>query len=255
MINPFKYSKFYHYYLVYDMLPNKIKTVLDYGSGDGYFVGNLSKKAINIYGCDVDIEKIKKSRIKYKQANFSTLKIGRKLPFQNSKFDAVFMFHVLEHVDSEKKAINEINRVLKKNGKLYLASPYRGLFSWADMANIRYVFPKSHKWFMEFVLGKNEYNKRFVSKKEIGLFGDCSSNRTRHHHYTEDEVRKMMSNKFIIEKFYKFSIFHPFLLLFRNIWDYFFESQKNLVDRLLWWDNHIQAGDLSYNMLVVAKKI
>lgn len=39
-----------------------------------------------------------------------------KLPFENNQFDVVFCNHVLEHVMNDKKAMQELYRVLKKGG-------------------------------------------------------------------------------------------------------------------------------------------
>jgi SAM-dependent methyltransferase len=45
------------------------------------------------------------------------------IPFGDSVFDAVFLFDVLEHVDEESKALAEIRRVLRPEGKLLVTVP------------------------------------------------------------------------------------------------------------------------------------
>lgn len=45
------------------------------------------------------------------------------LPFDNSSFDAVTMFDVIEHIPDDGKAITEALRVLKKDGFLLLSTP------------------------------------------------------------------------------------------------------------------------------------
>lgn len=45
------------------------------------------------------------------------------LPFSNSTYDFVFASHVLEHVSNDKKAIQEIFRILKPNGIAVLPVP------------------------------------------------------------------------------------------------------------------------------------
>jgi SAM-dependent methyltransferase len=164
------------------------------------------------------------------------------------------MFHVLEHVQSESEAIKEAHRVLKKKGILYLASPYRGMFTWADTANLRYRFPLIHKKFMELSLGKKEYDNRFIKQQKQGLYGDCTSTRTWHKHYKEHEISTLLNGKFDIEEFYKFSLFHPFLLVMQNVFDYFFKRKSDLVKKMIWYDNKLNAGELSYNMLAICTK-
>ena len=46
------------------------------------------------------------------------------LPFANSQFDAVFIIAVLEHVIDPIKAVQEISRVLKTNGRVFSAIPF-----------------------------------------------------------------------------------------------------------------------------------
>lgn len=45
------------------------------------------------------------------------------LPFRIQAFDFVFCFQVLEHLPEPKKAMLEMSRVLKPNGKLFLSTP------------------------------------------------------------------------------------------------------------------------------------
>ena len=55
---------------------------------------------------------------------------AEKLPFENNQFDGVWSYAVLEHVDNPEKALQEIRRVLKPGGILFL-SPAWQCRSWA----------------------------------------------------------------------------------------------------------------------------
>lgn len=48
------------------------------------------------------------------------------IPFEDNSFDHLICIHVLEHIQDDQKAINEIYRVLKKGGKAILAVPTYG---------------------------------------------------------------------------------------------------------------------------------
>lgn len=52
------------------------------------------------------------------------LGIGEKLPFKSNVFDAVFSLNVLEHVKNPFECANEIIRVLKPGGILYIVVPF-----------------------------------------------------------------------------------------------------------------------------------
>ena len=61
---------------------------------------------------------IEEGKKKLKQKNLIWLSsYGENLPFKNNKFDLVTMAFSLRNVENIKKTLNEINRVLKKNGQ------------------------------------------------------------------------------------------------------------------------------------------
>ena len=63
-----------------------------------------------------------------------------KLPFEDKKFDNILCAEVLEHLHSPKEAIEEMKRVLKKEGLLILST--RFLFPLHDVPNDYYRFTK-----------------------------------------------------------------------------------------------------------------
>lgn len=254
VLNPFRKHPLYHYFLSYEYLKDPCERFLDFGCGEGELIGGLKGKAKELYGFDVDQEALRKAKKRYPFVKFSKGKIGEPLPYENNSFDVVFMFHVLEHVSSEENAIAEVHRVLKKGGILYLASPYRGLFSWADTANLRYRFPELHKFLGLIFFGRDEYERKFIKKRSEFLFGDSSINRRWHTHYKEKEISNLLQDQFHLEEFIKFSLFQPFLFILWNTWDFFFKRENPLLTWLVWLDNKLRAGELSYNMLVVAEK-
>ena len=48
------------------------------------------------------------------------------MQFESETFDLVFCSHVLEHVPEDRKAINELSRILKPGGKAVILVPIRG---------------------------------------------------------------------------------------------------------------------------------
>lgn len=254
--NPFEKNILYHYYLTYQLL-GSLKSqgkLLDYGSGKGEFLKNLKNTSLDLYGYDVDRDLVKEVKDKYPFVHFAQGSVEKPLPYKNNFFDIVCMFHVLEHVPSEKKSIEEVYRVLKKGGIFFLASPYKGIFSFADTANARYKFPILHRIVSNLILGKKEYERRFITKRKEKLFGDSSISKKWHTRYTEKQIDDLLNEKFEIVSFYKFSLFHPFLLVAYNIYNYVTRHPSSFINEILWIDNHIFAKNASYNMFIVAKK-
>ena len=97
-------------------LPQKGK-VLDLGAGTGDFLQTAKKNAWEIEG----IEPNEKAR-KIAEEKQVFLKTESK-SFAGSAFDVISMWHVLEHVPDLEKQLNELDRLLKKNGVLFIAVP------------------------------------------------------------------------------------------------------------------------------------
>ena len=251
--NPFVHTELYHYFLTYESL--KImpagRRLLDYGSGAGEFVGNLGNLGLKLYGVEGDPIKYEKTRMRFSDVKFSNIKIGKTLPYKNDSFDVITMFHVLEHVDSEKFVLAECSRVLKSGGSLFLASPYKGIMTWADTANFRYKFPYLHRLIGRIVVGKEEYNIKFGVGE---LYGDMTSGRNWHKHYSESDLNNLLKKDFGVVMLLRFSMFHQFLLVVNNVWNYIFGKRSKFIKRLVWYDNKIFSGKYSYNFLLVAKK-
>jgi len=98
--------------------------ILDVGCHSGTFTKVLRSKlkAKNIYGIDVSSSAIALAKKRLPYGNFQVADAA-KLPFQNNFFQDVFCLEVLEHIDDPISAVEEINRVLKKKGKLYILVP------------------------------------------------------------------------------------------------------------------------------------
>ena len=61
------------------------------------------------------------------------------LPFSDNSFDLVCAFDVIEHIEDDKKALNEVFRVLKPGGILFLTVPaFEILWSKHDVINMHY---------------------------------------------------------------------------------------------------------------------
>jgi len=87
-----------------------------------------------------------------------------KIPKKNNSYDSIVCIEVLEHVENPEKVLKEFNRLLKKEGSLYLTTPQ----AWM-------VHQKPYNFFyftnfgLEYLLKKAGF-KRFIVKPMGGYF-------------------------------------------------------------------------------------
>lgn len=48
-----------------------------------------------------------------------------KIPLEDNFFDLIICYHILEHIEDDKKAMEELHRVLKPNGKCVIQTPFK----------------------------------------------------------------------------------------------------------------------------------
>ncbi len=106
----------------------KDKRILEGGCGKGQFVYALKRNGYDVYGIDY----AKKTVRKTKSFFYPDLKISigdvRKLNFENNSFDCYWSLGVIEHFyDGYRDIIDEMYRVLKKGGYLFLVFPNMSL--------------------------------------------------------------------------------------------------------------------------------
>ena len=109
--------------------------VLDIGTGSGTLAISLCKEFSKINAVGIDISNLiliyargnaKKSNLESKITFIESN--AEDLPFENESFDLVVSSNSLHLIDNPIKMFNEINRVLKKNGKFFISDFKRNLF-------------------------------------------------------------------------------------------------------------------------------
>lgn len=107
-----------------DSLNFSPKNILDFGCGDGISCEFFNKyfPESTISGIDVSSESIKIAQNKKIPSSSFLLYDGDKLPFEDNSFDLIFASGVFHHIEKQKhhNIAKEINRVLNKNGKLFI---------------------------------------------------------------------------------------------------------------------------------------
>jgi ubiquinone/menaquinone biosynthesis C-methylase UbiE len=97
--------------------------ILDYSFGSGANMMSLVRRGFKVSGVEVSSTAIRIVRRRLKKENLKaqlTVFNGTELPFKDGTFDAVIAWEVLDYNtwDSLKKALKEIDRVLRTGGKL-----------------------------------------------------------------------------------------------------------------------------------------
>jgi len=217
-----------------DLLKNKY--VLDVGCGQGLITSLIAKKCKRVIGLDLSQESLKQAQKGLKEIGVTNAEFilgdAENLPFADNTFDTIYSIGVLHHTPNTQKGINEIHRVLKKNGKTIIMLYRKYTPKWFAIIILRF-FSK----FLDFIFGKEYWllNKLRNSKKyynsQLGtaaleLFG-CPTLKA----YSPYEIRKMFSY-FRSDKLFYFQPGFARILDFIPI----FKIPFNTIFR--WFDNH-----------------
>ena len=133
IIPDYYFSNFTEYMLYlmhiksYENLNGIVKgKVLDYGCGMGYGTKIIGNYADVVTGIDLDEQAVEYAQNSNNAGNINYYvlkKNYKKLPFDDSTFDTVISFQVIEHVEDMEQYLSEIKRVLKPKGNFILTTP------------------------------------------------------------------------------------------------------------------------------------
>jgi len=106
-----------------------VKNVLDIGCGQGNNSFPLAREGFSVWGIDKSSVAVEKAKRKAGENINTSFIVGefQNLPFDLSSFDAVVSIQTLAHGDETivKKGIEEINRVLRPGGIIFITVPGR----------------------------------------------------------------------------------------------------------------------------------
>ena len=151
------YEHLHRYLFTTQFVKNKV--VLDLGCGEGYGSYIISKVAKRVLGIDIDEKSIKHASSKYIRENLEFLQgSATEIPIDGEEiFDVVVCFEVLEHISEHEKMLEEVKRVLKKEGIFIVSTPNKKAYS--DDPNYRNPFHVKELYFDEFKLLLSKYFK------------------------------------------------------------------------------------------------
>lgn len=117
--NPENEAVIQHAMAALDLRPGEV--LVDFGCGDGYFLTTLAQRVdgLKCYGFDI---------VRYPawssipDVHFTSLE-SLPIPLADSSVDKVFCSQVIEHVSDAQALAAELARILKPNGRLWIATP------------------------------------------------------------------------------------------------------------------------------------
>lgn len=188
--NPHGYNR---YGFAWQHVPQGGEAHLDFGCYDGAFLVTLKGKGIGrLVGVDVSQDAIRKARERFGGLEIIHITQTEPLPFEDGVFTSITALDVIEHVAEQDILLDELNRVLKDDGTLVVAVPGQHIFSLLDTGNLKFRFPRLHRWFYCRRHSKAEYEYRYVSNPD-GLVGDISAKKRWHEHFSRAKLEKLLN--------------------------------------------------------------
>lgn len=193
------------------------KNVLDIGCGYGQWTYLMSKKNDSVFGIDVNPHRIKIAKTLFnKQVENSSPSFavgdGLKMPFEDKSFDAIFCFGVFMFMNP-KKSLQEMHRVLRKGGNLYLVT---NSYGWWVHLLIKSLFTSiaTSRQALKALVGKRKLLptsfslnllNSYVSEagfvvKQIGSEGEIGNPKREHSTYKKTFLRMRVTIEILAEK-------------------------------------------------------
>jgi len=223
--------------------------VLEIGTGSGYGVDIISSHSIRF----VTIDKYQTGNISaengtthQKNVEFIKMNVPPLTNIPDNSFDFVISFQVIEHIQNDKKFVEEIYRVLKNNGKFILTTPNKKMSLTRNPWHVR-----------EYTITELDtlLKKSFQLVNTQGVFGN------------EAIMKYYAENKKSVEKITRFDIFNLQYLLPRQLLQIPYDILNRMNRKKLLNDNNAlvkgismedyfiqQANDNCFDLFYIAEK-
>lgn len=148
------------------MLFEEGEKILDVGCGDGLLLPQIAKMGCKIEGVDLSPNALEEAKRRVEHLNISKqIKLRKgsaeKLDYEDQSFDKVICNCTLEHIENDEKALNEMIRVLKIDGNLFLTVPVNKLNE--TLLNILFKLPKQiRKLFCKEIVNEAKNQKEVI---------------------------------------------------------------------------------------------
>jgi len=111
---------------VISKVSKSVGSILDVGCGRAWVAKHYLSKSINVYSLDISVTNPAKAMEIYPSVNHKGIVADSfHLPITDESFDCIIASEIIEHVIDPAAFVKELFRVLKKDGKLIITTPYK----------------------------------------------------------------------------------------------------------------------------------
>jgi SAM-dependent methyltransferase len=108
--------------MIREFAPLEGARILDIGCGIGTYVKRFRQFSDDVYGVDVEPERVAEASVELPNISCAP---GEALPYADDFFDITFLNEVIEHVEDDRKTIEEAVRVTRPGGHIVVFAPNR----------------------------------------------------------------------------------------------------------------------------------
>lgn len=123
----YDYSKIFQTYwnnkLINLCLNGAKSCILDFGCGNGILIPDLVKNFKTVYALDISFKMLTSAKVNWTDANGAVVGDGNCLPFKDNSFDSVVCRGVIHHIPDIDLTLNEVHRILTKDGLFVFSEP------------------------------------------------------------------------------------------------------------------------------------
>ncbi len=98
------------------------RRILDVGCGQGLYLADMHKEGWDVYGCDISREKVECLSRVFGPHHVLLGEVDA-LSFPGGFFDAVSLWHVIEHLYDSASALQRVYELLRPGGRLVIGTP------------------------------------------------------------------------------------------------------------------------------------
>ncbi|MDQ0594764.1 ubiquinone/menaquinone biosynthesis C-methylase UbiE [Chryseobacterium ginsenosidimutans] len=145
------------------------ENVLEIGHGNAAHVKSILNKAQNVQYTGIDISETMHNEAKRLNKEFKNraefvLYEGKRLPFEDKKFDKIYTVNTVYFWDEPVDYLNEIYRVLKDNGTFVLTFGQRDFMEKLPFTQFNFTLYNTDE--MEETVSKSHFKRMKISEKE-----------------------------------------------------------------------------------------